>query len=104
MSAFNPASISRNTRCLFLALAVALTAAGIAGAVTPAMSSGMERCMTLEKQFNALPKTRKASLPWSSKELANQAHAFCSAGKTAQGARTYVKALKLLGIDPVLNK
>lgn len=103
MPARIPSNIFRSARCLSFALAVAAGSVGSAGAVTATPTKGTERCTVLAKQIDAASKARKVALTWSVKRLAGEGKALCADGKTAQGARSYVKALNLLGVSPVLN-
>jgi hypothetical protein len=89
---------------LLLMAATTVVLADGAQATTAALSPGMKRCIALEKQLSGVVKAKKPNLPSGVRKLETQAHAFCSEGKTAQGARAYVKALNLLGVQPVLNK
>lgn len=64
---------------------------------------GVKRCASLQSQLTAAVKSQHLVLSPRVKGLGAQALRFCQHGKTAQGARAYVKALNALGIMPDLE-
>lgn len=65
---------------------------------------GENRCLLLEQQTAQLLAAKDTFSALRARKLAVQAHAFCEKEKYAQGLRTYVKALQILGAKPVLPK
>lgn len=64
---------------------------------------GVKRCALLQSQLTAAVKSKHMVLSSRAKSLEAEAQEFCSQGKTAQGARAYVKALNSAGIIPDLG-
>lgn len=69
----------------------------------PQVKPGVKRCALLQSQLTAAVKSKHLVLSSRASSLEAQARQFCSQGKTAQGARAYVKALTSLGITPELE-
>ena len=90
----------RHVTLLVAAVAAGLYLAAPAESATP----GMTRCGMLEHQVTTLVKSKNFPGWPDVKRLRTQAQNYCSKGKTAQGLRTYVKALELLHTKPVLPK
>lgn len=64
---------------------------------------GVKRCALLQSQMIAAVKSKHMVPSPRATLLEAEAQQFCSQGKTAQGARAYVKALTSLGITPELE-
>jgi len=63
---------------------------------------GQTRCLILDQQLSGVAHTDEDA-PVTVDELATKARGLCSQGKTAQGLRTYAKALTLVGLHPELQ-
>lgn len=95
----------RRTRAyLLIGLSITLLLA-VHPAAQPAdvVKPGMKRCAVLQSQLTSAEKAKHVVFSTRAKSLEAEAQQFCSKGKTAQGARTYVKALNSLGIKPELE-
>ncbi|WP_146256115.1 hypothetical protein [Aestuariivirga litoralis] len=64
---------------------------------------GVKRCALLQSQLTAAVRSKHMVLSPRARSLEAEAREFCQQGKTAQGARAYVKALNTLGIMPDLE-
>jgi len=84
---------------LTLALATLLLAPPATGATI-----GQSRCAALDTQLSGVVLKTRQPTPKSVGTLSDKAHALCAKGKTAQGLRTYAKALKIMGSQPALPK
>jgi hypothetical protein len=82
-----------------LALASMLVASSSMGATI-----GQKRCLTLDTQLSGVVQNSKQPAPKSVGTLSDKARSLCTKGKTAQGLRTYAKALKIMGSQPALPK
>ena len=91
-----------NTRALWLiALSATLLLVAHSGALqAEVVKPGMKRCAVLQSQLTSAEKAKHVVFSTRAKSLEAEAQQFCSEGKTAQGARSYVKALNWLGIKP----
>jgi hypothetical protein len=65
---------------------------------------GQKRCQALDAQLSGVVHEDKQPAPKSVGTLSDKARALCAKGKTAQGLRTYAKALKIMGSQPALPK
>ena len=95
--------MSRVTRKFGSAIALALASMLVA---SPSMGAtiGQKRCMTLDAQLSGVVQKSKQPAPKSVGTLSDKARSLCTKGKTAQGLRTYAKALKIMGSQPALPK
>jgi hypothetical protein len=60
------------------------------------------RCSILQDQLNAEIKAHAgSSRSANAATIGAKARKLCASGKPAQGLRTYVKALQLLGVQPI---
>ena len=82
-----------------LTLASTLVASPTIGATV-----GEKRCAALETQLTDVVQKTKQPAPKSVGTLSDKARSLCAKGKTAQGLRTYAKALKIMGSQPALPK
>lgn len=97
--------MKRKTRAKLLA---ALSGLMLFAAQTDALPAtqvkpGVKRCAMLQSQLTAAVRSQHMVLSSRAKSLAAEAQQFCQQGKTAQGARAYVKALNALGLTPDLE-
>lgn len=80
-----------------------LVAAGLfASATQPGLASqATARCSAIEQQFQSALKTHPGT---KAAGLGAQARKLCGTGRPALGLRTYIKAFRVLGVDPDLPK
>ena len=64
---------------------------------------GVKRCAVLQSQLTAAVTSKHMVLSSRARSLEAEAQEFCSQGKTAQGARAYVKVLNSIGVMPDLG-
>lgn len=95
------------SRCLsvrFICLAV--LAGGLLGLPSSGNAATVEtrshRCSILQDQLNdEIKEHAGSSRATNAANLGAKARKLCANGKPAQGLRTYVKALQLLGVQPI---
>lgn len=96
--------MKRKTRVKWLTVLSSLMLL-LAPAAAPAASvkPGMKRCELLQAQLTAAVVSQRLAVSYRVRSLEMEARKFCSQGKTAQGNRSYVKALVSLGLKPNLD-
>jgi hypothetical protein len=76
----------------------------LAASSSIASTIGQTRCQALDTQLSGVVHANKQPAPKSVGTLSDRARALCAKGKTAQGLRTYAKALKIMGSQPALPR
>jgi hypothetical protein len=81
-----------------------LIAAGfLLAASQPCLASrATARCTNLEHQLEVVVKAHPGAKATRAAALGAQAHKLCSNARPAMGLRTYVKAFRVLGVEPRL--
>lgn len=87
-------------------ICLAVLAGGLLGLPGPGNAAADEtrsrRCSILQDQLNdEIKEHAGSSRTANAANLGAKARKLCANGKPAQGLRTYVKALQLLGVQPI---
>ena len=67
-----------------------------------ATTLGQTRCVMLDSQVSSAMRNARPSPSRSVSAMAQKARSLCGKGKSSQGLRAYAKALKAMGLQPVL--
>ncbi|MBI2718170.1 MAG: hypothetical protein HY245_14415 [Rhizobiales bacterium] len=96
-----PVLLSGFCQALIVASALASSVPAPAGP-----SKGQQRCDALQAQFEAAIESHPdaAAKRAEAEAAADKGEGLCAAGKPALGLRYYVKALRLIGVQPNLPK